>query len=1528
MLIKQYVGKQAAALLFIFACLSGYGQTPAANKPLPGMVSVPYIAPPVQGLPAPYTGVVNSNYVRVREGIAPYDSVADFDGAGYQQVRQTTQYMDGLGRLVQTVSRQASAGSTPRDLVAPVIYDELGRETNKYLPYVQSGSSTTDGNFKYYPFSEQNNFYKNVYKDANGNLMYAGEQYLFSRTEYEPALLGRATKTMAPGNSWTGSGKGVNQDWLVNHLSDSVRIWTIGYNQLTYGGQDAAVNIPASPGIYALGELYKNVARDEHNNAIVEYKDKEGHVVLKKVQIDSVSTDYGGYAGWLCTYYVYDDFGSLRFVIPPKAVEAIRGSWTLAGNTDVINELCFRYEYDERKRMTAKKVPGAGWVYMVYDTRDRLVYTQDAGMRQNNQWMVSLYDSLNRVVMTGMLSYNAGRNALQGYLDSLTNGSETNLSVSGSVFDAGSVPSGKTAFTNTVSVSVNPLPAGYTFTPLTINHYDNYQQAPKTYTDAYNSQLTVSGSTGVYPETLPSGTVQQTFSVKGMMTWSKIRVLENPDDLSSGDWLSNVTFYDSKDRVIQTQANNYKGGSELAMSCYDFLGKVLGTYLVHTNPKAATSQPVKVKTTMSYDHAGRLLEVWQTVNDDEAKKTRIVKNEYDELGQTKTKQLGQKRDISTGNYTNQPVETLDYTYNIRGWLKGINAAYSHPELVSGVAPDRWFGMELNYDWGSGTGSNQLGGNISSVTWKSRGDGVRRAYGYSYDKANRLLGADYSELGSAGTYTDNADMNFDVLIGNGTDTTFDANGNILGMCQWGRKQLASGLIDKMSYSYFDNSNKLRAVTEQGAATTNNKLGDFTDGNTLGDDYGYDRNGNMVTDRNKRIGTASGLDLGSGGAIRYNHLNLPWQVAMKDATDTTLIKGTITYIYDAAGNKLEKWVHENASGAVPARDVATTYMAGGIVYQQDTLQFVAQEEGRLRIRTENNVAAYNYDYFIKDHLGNVRMVLTDEAAAAEVYQATIEEGSRRPLEAAQFGDQVSNLAVPKSAHPGFDQDTANHRIVELNGNYSAKRTGPGVVLKVMAGDKIRAATYSWYQGTVDNSSPDPALPPLASDVLGRLLSGMAGAGKGDAGGLSVSTTLSGGLAGFLSSRPGVNTSVPTAYLNWVMFDDEQFDKVAGCSGFTQVPQVGANEEKKALFAVGGNGWINITRNGYIYVYVSNESKTSVYFDDIRVEHKRGPLLEETHYYPFGLIMAGISSTAIQSPEIKNKYEEFQGQPLDDDLGLIWNNFKWRNHDPQTGRFVQVDPLSTMYPHNSTYAFSENKVTSYVEMEGLEAWPVNNDQGGTTTIHGPFANQQMAQDYYNSYYSSYRGGIQFVDKTGFIVNNRIVKHHIPKTERNGMQKIQGIIVHRTVSSSSNSTFNTFLTTRKGVHFVIDQDGTIYQIAALNKFAVHIWEGKQLKGFSFLHNYNTIGIEHVGMFNQETQEWNPVSDAMARSSAWLINSLMATYKLSPKNVFPHDSMQQKTPGEGVKVIDAIQVYFNTTTHIISNGSNGSPLTPLLRGF
>jgi len=124
-----------------------------------------------------------------------------------------------------------------------------------------------------------------------------------------------------------------------------------------------------------------------------------------------------------------------------------------------------------------------------------------------------------------------------------------------------------------------------------------------------------------------------------------------------------------------------------------------------------------------------------------------------------------------------------------------------------------------------------------------------------------------------------------------------------------------------------------------------------------------------------------------------------------------------------------------------------------------------------------------------------------------------------------------------------------------------------------------------------------------------------------------------------------------------------------------------------------------------------KREVYFDDFKVEQVKSPVIQSQDYYPFGLTYNSYQ----RENSIANRWK-FQGQEHVDDLGLNWDSFKWRNHQPDIGRFFNVDPLASKYVYNSPYAFSENHVTSYVELEGLEkvavitAEFVTNQKGGT--------------------------------------------------------------------------------------------------------------------------------------------------------------------------------------------------------------------------
>jgi hypothetical protein len=80
-----------------------------------------------------------------------------------------------------------------------------------------------------------------------------------------------------------------------------------------------------------------------------------------------------------------------------------------------------------------------------------------------------------------------------------------------------------------------------------------------------------------------------------------------------------------------------------------------------------------------------------------------------------------------------------------------------------------------------------------------------------------------------------------------------------------------------------------------------------------------------------------------------------------------------VYDAAGVKHRKIVNDQT--VTPDR-VSTTYYIAGMLYENDTLKLVNdEEEGRIRMDYAGGTPTQTYDYFVQDHLGNVRMVLTE-------------------------------------------------------------------------------------------------------------------------------------------------------------------------------------------------------------------------------------------------------------------------------------------------------------------------------------------------------------------------------------------------------------------------------------------------------------------------------------------------------------------------------------------------------------------------
>lgn len=1161
----------------------------------------------VNTAPGVYGGSSKLNFVRSWDASVPQTDPLEVISTSrtVQEVKRNSQYFDGLGRPLQAVSWKASPAGY--DMVSPSLYDEYSREIYKYLPFT---STTSDGSFKNNPFTEQGNFYKGLYDQDN-----YGEKVYYSKFDYESSPAARVLKTMAPGNSWAGNGRGITQSVEAN-VANEVINWSIG----TTSG-----SVPTSSGFYSAGSIVKSMTVDEDGKRVISYKDKDGKLILKKV--DNGGTDLVTHQNWICTYYIYDQLTNLRFVLQPRAVEWLRNnSWTFDASTvsssNLAKEFCFVYEYDSRNRMISKRVPGADEVMLVYNKRDQLVMSQDGNLRTSNQWLVTQYDELNRLVRTGIITNASARATIQ---------TNANADINYPTLNASDI------YTETYYDDYSWVPGGVTGISASLD---------QTYISSANFILTYNASP-YYAQPLTVSTV-----TKGFATGMKTRII------GTSNYLYTVNFYDEYGRVIQSRSTNITtGGYESQTNQYDFEGKLLRSHLYHSYT-SGTSQTYQVLTKMDYDATGRLLTLKKAMNGG-ADKT-IATYEYDELGRMKKKNLGIKPGTSS-----TPLEVQDMSYNIRGWVNGINKKFANAE--AGV--ENFFGMTLDYDFGFS--QNQYNGNIAGSKWRTMGDWDQRAYGFSYDQSNRLKKADFTQNSSTGWNT-SAGINYNL-----ENINYDLNGNITQLKQWGLKGITSTVIDELEYKYLnsDFSNKLLSVKEMVVGNQDNKLGDFTDKNTSLDDYTYDNNGNLTVDKNKNI-----------TSITYNYLNLPQVV--------TTNKGTITYTYDAAGRKLKKEVNETGVG------VKTTNYVGGFVYENNLLQLIAQEEGRIRYNTASST--FVYDYFLKDHLGNVRMVLTEEEQLNQYPTLSFEgtSGTQQVTDQNTFWENSSgqsiNVTATRVSRPGaFGDATANGSYVQLL-RKSTGSVGATKLVKVMSGDRLHLKVDYYHSVSSPNNTGANGLSSMISSLLGALTNSPATGAliKDQASSVTSGLNASTDVTNFFSAESGAGGTAPKAYLHVLLFDERfKFDNVN-----SYVAQVSGSPGKNTFDKFGANA-VNVKKNGYAYIYVSNESDELVYFDNLLFTHERGRILEETHYYPFGLTMAGISSRAVGSVPNKFQYldKEKQDNEFSDGSGLAMYDLSARFYDPQIGRFGQSDPLAEYMRRWSPYVYGFNNPVRFADGTG---------------------------------------------------------------------------------------------------------------------------------------------------------------------------------------------------------------------------------------
>ncbi|MEP0418080.1 MAG: DUF6443 domain-containing protein [Cyclobacteriaceae bacterium] len=592
-----------------------------------------------------------------QSGVTNNDDVIDLSAAAR---RINVAYYDGLGRPIQQVAvAQSPLG---RDIIQIADYDDLGREPIKYLPYVSNEQGAC---FHTNAIAEQLAFYSATGDDI------VNDDDPYSVTIIEESPLGRVLKQGAPGTSWQPTADPEDStDHVVrfayrhNTSDDSVKLWKI------------SSGMPVYVDIYDAGTLMKDVTMDENNSRLDVYKDKMGRVISRRV--------YDSDATWVETQYIYDVFGRLRFVLQPNLSAELNEDDS--PSQDQIDTLTFQYNYDKRHRMVEKRVPGAGWVYTVYDIWDRPVLTQDSEQRTKNQWLFSTYDALNRPAMTGILEDDSPRDSLQLHLDSLVGRYITRTDT---VYSATAYP-------------FEHIGEGTLIDTLTFSFYDTYDGLPDSLAhkipDDFTSAYAAVDSTQAIGKPVATKT-----SIVG-----------------SDKFLWTANFYNFRGESLQTVAENHLGGRDRITTETDFIGQVLKTRREHTTE----NDTVNIFERFEYDNAGRLVKHKHHITDTVV----LTHNNYNELGELKEKNIGDE------------LQSIDYQYNIRGWMTKMNNGSALDDASD------MFGMELQYD-AAGEYNGNIGKMIWKSPYGAGAAGEEQTFDYSYDQLNRLTEADYN-LGKA------------------------------------------------------------------------------------------------------------------------------------------------------------------------------------------------------------------------------------------------------------------------------------------------------------------------------------------------------------------------------------------------------------------------------------------------------------------------------------------------------------------------------------------------------------------------------------------------------------------------------------------------------------------------------------------------------------------------------------------------------------------------------------------------------------
>ena len=507
------------------------------------------------------------------------------------------------------------------------------------------------------------------------------------------------------------------------------------------------------------GQLSVIKTTDEDLNVSYTFTDEMGHVVLTRQMKGSETHD---------TYYVYDDKSNLCFVLQPM--------YQSSANLDLY---AFQYKYDGRNRCIWKKLPGAGYMEMVYDNADRLVFSQDGNQRAltSGNWTYYKYDGLNRLTEQGTCTNKvttSGTNVLvQHFYDSYAFRSQAGFNNSNFPDDAsGNGKGALTASVATVLGSSNKIYTAY--------YYDIKGRVAKTVQSNLLGSYDVTAT--IYTFTDKPATVTHTHTASGKPTRTEMYTYS----------------YNHADRLLKVE--HTLGGTKITLAdyAYDNLGRLQSKSL----HGSATN-----KLTYAYNVRGWLTGI---------SGSKFTQNLYYNNGNGTAKYNGSISSMTWKAGNESTIRGYKFTYD--GLSRLMNATYGETAGIN-ANTDRFSENVTAYD---------KNGNIKTL--QRYGQTAASGYGLidnlTFTLAGNLLNR-VDDAAAASAYGGGFEFKDGVKQAN--EYTYDSNGNLTKDLNKGITNISYNCLNlpsvvtfsdgsTITYTYAADGTKLKTVHKTGSTTT--------------------------------------------------------------------------------------------------------------------------------------------------------------------------------------------------------------------------------------------------------------------------------------------------------------------------------------------------------------------------------------------------------------------------------------------------------------------------------------------------------------------------------------------------------------------------------------------------------------------------------------------------------------------------------------------------------------------------------------